>query len=66
MFFLKSFKTFNRPNVHLVTESVDGFTANGIQTNGGQEYKADIIILATGFNILASPNGFQAILSQFH
>jgi cation diffusion facilitator CzcD-associated flavoprotein CzcO len=66
MFFLKSFKTFNHSNVHLVTESIDGFTANGIRNNGGQEYKADIIILATGFNILASPNGFQAILCQFH
>jgi cation diffusion facilitator CzcD-associated flavoprotein CzcO len=45
------YPTFNRPNVHLVTESIDAFTPTGIRTADGQEYIVDTVILGTGFKV---------------
>ncbi len=43
-----------KPNVHLVTEGIEEFTEKGIRTKDGVEREADIIILATGFDMLHS------------
>lgn len=48
------FATFNRPNVELVDvreHPIDRITANGIEV-AGQEYPADLIIFATGFDAM--------------
>ena len=53
--FLQSFK---KKHVNCVTESIDAFTQNGIRTLDGQEYACDLIIKATGFDLLASMKSF--------
>lgn len=45
-------KTFNRPNVSLVTEGIEQVTPTGIRTADGQEQSFDALILATGFSVL--------------
>jgi cyclohexanone monooxygenase len=41
--------TFNRENVHLVTESIARVCAEGIVTQDGRVHAVDTIVLATGF-----------------
>lgn len=43
------YPAFNRPNVQLVTEPIERFTVQGIQTADGQEHRLDAVIFATGF-----------------
>ena len=43
------YPTFNKPNVSLVTEAIERFSAAGIVTTDGQEYAVDTAIFATGF-----------------
>ena len=43
------YEALDRDNVHLVTESVERVTANGVRTTDGREIPADVLILATGF-----------------
>jgi hypothetical protein len=49
-----------------VTESIDGFTPNGIRIKpdeknpAGKEFEFDVIILATGFSVLESSKAFIA------
>ena len=53
--------SFNRKNVELVDTNglgIESFTENGIIANG-KEYEVDLIIFATGFDLLASGYGFQ-------
>jgi cation diffusion facilitator CzcD-associated flavoprotein CzcO len=45
------FPTFSRPNVHLETETIDRFEADGIVTADGRKTEIDTLVLATGFNI---------------
>ncbi|MEV6427044.1 NAD(P)/FAD-dependent oxidoreductase [Nocardia sp. NPDC051463] len=45
------FKTFNRPNVRLETNSIDHVEADGIVTADGHKTEIDTLILATGFNL---------------
>lgn len=40
-----------RPNVELVTESIDSITPNGIRTSDGRERCFDLIVLAAGFQV---------------
>jgi len=42
-------RTFNRDNVHLLTEGIDRITAKGILTQDGVEHEYDAIVFATGF-----------------
>ena len=44
------YPAFNRPNLELVTESIDHITAQSIVTDGGAERRVDTIILATGYD----------------
>lgn len=47
------YRTFARPNVRLFTDAVDRVTAHGILSKGDSQAEPyDVIILATGFNIL--------------
>jgi cation diffusion facilitator CzcD-associated flavoprotein CzcO len=43
------YPTFNRPNVHLITDDIEKITENSIVTKDGQNHPVDIIVLATGF-----------------
>jgi 4-hydroxyacetophenone monooxygenase len=45
------FKTLLKPNVELVTESIDHFTRDGIVTTDGTLREADIIVVSTGFKL---------------
>lgn len=44
-------KTFNRPNVALVTEPIERITEKGLLTADGVEHEVDVLICATGFAI---------------
>lgn len=46
------FRTVARPDVDLITEGIAAVTEHGVVTESGTEHKADVIALATGFNIL--------------
>ena len=52
-------KSFNRPNVHLVTTRLDRFTSRGIKTADGQETEVDVVIFATGFNVQGSLKAYK-------
>ncbi len=43
------FETLQRPNVELVTDSVERFTKDGVVTADGAEHPVDAIIYGTGF-----------------
>ncbi|MEJ7800146.1 MAG: NAD(P)/FAD-dependent oxidoreductase, partial [Ilumatobacter sp.] len=45
------FATLRKPNVELVTETIAGFTEAGIRTVDGVERPADVVVMATGFNV---------------
>ncbi|MBU3065078.1 NAD(P)/FAD-dependent oxidoreductase [Nocardia sp. NEAU-G5] len=45
------FKTFNQPNVHLETNSIERIEPEGIVTADGHQTEIDTLILATGFNL---------------
>ncbi len=49
---LPKFPAFTRPNVRLVEDPIVEFTEKGLLTKSGEEHQADVIILATGFNML--------------
>ncbi|UFS97289.1 flavin-containing monooxygenase [Nocardia huaxiensis] len=46
------FKTFTRPNVELVTTPLDRFTEKGLATADGRERDFDMVITATGFEVM--------------
>lgn len=46
------FNAINENKVSVVTDSIDTFTAQGIQLNCGQTLDADIVVTATGLNLL--------------
>jgi cation diffusion facilitator CzcD-associated flavoprotein CzcO len=52
-------KTFNRPDVELVTDSIDRITAQGVRTVDGTERSTDVLILATGFRLASDPENFR-------
>ncbi len=50
--------SFNRVNVHLVTEPIDHIEADGIVGKDGQKHEAEVIIFGTGFHA-AGTDGFD-------
>jgi cation diffusion facilitator CzcD-associated flavoprotein CzcO len=44
------YPTFNRDNVELVTEPIESITTDGVVTADGRERKADVLVLATGYD----------------
>ncbi|MDN5893014.1 MAG: NAD(P)/FAD-dependent oxidoreductase [Nocardioides sp.] len=47
------FKALRKGKAEIVTDTIDTFTENGILLNSGAQIEADIIITATGLNLLA-------------
>lgn len=45
-------RTFTRDNVELVTEGIERITKTGIRTKDGREQEFDVLVLATGFQVL--------------
>lgn len=45
-------RTFNRPNVELVTEPIERVTATGLVTADGTERPIDVLVCATGFKLM--------------
>ncbi len=52
-------QSFNRLNVTLVTEGIECFTPEGIQTKDGKVHEVDSIVYATGFSLFKSFKSFQ-------
>jgi cation diffusion facilitator CzcD-associated flavoprotein CzcO len=52
-------RTFNRPNVELVTDRIERITASGVRTVDGAEREVDAIVLATGFRLASDPQNFH-------
>jgi cation diffusion facilitator CzcD-associated flavoprotein CzcO len=48
--------TFNRPNVKLETDPIARITVDGVVTETGTAYAADVLVLATGFKVFDSGN----------
>jgi cation diffusion facilitator CzcD-associated flavoprotein CzcO len=46
---------FNRPNVHLETSPIEEITPTGVRT-AAEEHEADVVILATGFQVFDKGN----------
>jgi cation diffusion facilitator CzcD-associated flavoprotein CzcO len=44
------YPTLTRPNVELITDPVAEVTADGVRVSDGTERRADVLVLATGFN----------------
>ena len=38
-------------NAHVITDTIDRFTAKGVRTSSGQEIEADIVMACTGFRL---------------
>jgi cation diffusion facilitator CzcD-associated flavoprotein CzcO len=52
-------RTFNRPDVELVTDPIETLTATGIRTRDGRERPVDAIVLATGFHMAHEPELYR-------
>ena len=50
------FNAINDGNASVVTDRIEKFTEDGIQLKSGDELKTDIIVTATGFNVLLFGN----------
>lgn len=48
------YPTFNLPHVSLETAGISAITAEGVQTADGKVHPADVIIFATGFDVVGS------------
>jgi len=46
------FKAIREGSATVVTETIDRFTADGIKLDSGEELEADVIVTATGLNLL--------------
>lgn len=46
------FRAFRRRTAEIVTDGIERFTENGILTTSGNEIPADVIVTATGLNLL--------------
>ena len=45
------YPTFNRPNVEVVTDSIQRISAKGVMTQGGTKREFDTLVMATGFDV---------------
>lgn len=48
-------EAFLEDNVELAEGEIESFTKDGLRTTDGTEYKADVIICATGFDVSFKP-----------
>jgi cation diffusion facilitator CzcD-associated flavoprotein CzcO len=51
--------TFNRPNVELISETIERITPTGIHTADGREREIDVLVLATGFRLASDPENYR-------
>jgi cation diffusion facilitator CzcD-associated flavoprotein CzcO len=58
------FEAIKRDDVDIVTDEIETFTENGIQLRSGKELAADIIVTATGLNMLAIGGAQLAVDGQ--
>jgi cation diffusion facilitator CzcD-associated flavoprotein CzcO len=52
-------RSFNRPNVELVSEPIERVTERGVVTADGCEREIDVLILATGFRLATDPENYR-------
>ncbi len=52
-------RTFNRPNVELVSERIERVTESGIRTVDGRQRDVDVLVLATGFRLATDPENYR-------
>ena len=50
---------FNHAGTHLITAPIDRITATGIRTTDGVEHPADLIVLATGYELWTDPETYR-------
>jgi 4-hydroxyacetophenone monooxygenase len=53
------FRTLTRRNVRLVTEAIREVRPEGVLTESGELYEADVIVLATGFDVVRFLSSFE-------
>lgn len=53
------FTTLLRPNVHLVTDAITEIRPEGVVTDSGDCYDADVLVLATGFDVVRFLSSFE-------
>ncbi|GAB08474.1 putative flavin-containing monooxygenase [Gordonia araii NBRC 100433] len=53
------YKAYTRPNVDLVTESIERITPTGVRTADGTDHPIDVLVLATGFEMSQSPDPYR-------
>lgn len=54
------YRTLCRPNVELVTESINQVRSDRVVTHDGAEYQADVLVFATGFEVSRFLSTFDA------
>src|SRR5207248_9777611 len=52
-------RTFNRPNVELISEKIERVMRNGIRTADGRAREIDVLVLATGFRLATDPENYR-------
>ena len=50
---------FNNPNTHLITTAIERITPTGIRTVDGADHPADLIVLATGYELWTDPETYR-------
>ncbi|MFC7671750.1 flavin-containing monooxygenase [Mycolicibacterium sp. GCM10028919] len=49
----------NRPNTELVTTPIERITRDGIRTSDGRDHPADLLVLATGYELWTDPETYR-------
>lgn len=49
----------NNPNTNLITTPIERITATGIRTTDGVEHRADLLVLATGYELWIDPETYR-------
>lgn len=55
------YPTLNKDNVDVLTAGVQRFTENGLVLSDGSEIEADVVVMATGFNVNISEPPFEIV-----
>src|SRR5204863_8050620 len=54
------FRMLTKPNVELVTDRIDHIEPNAVVTETGERHEADVLVIATGFDVLRFLTSFEA------
>ncbi len=52
-------RTFNRPNVELVSDPIERVERSAVRTVDGSERPVDVLVLATGFRMATDPENYR-------